>query len=92
MTANDPPTPPPDDGLEWLRAVRRELAAEANHDPVEMLRLPCVRERQALEKVFRTRRVLVPAVSPDEQPVDPSLVPQSAREHREAALSCRAAQ
>jgi hypothetical protein len=55
-----PARPPRDDGLEWLREIRRQLAAEANYDPYEMGRI--LRERQKREgrTVYRTERVLVP--------------------------------
>lgn len=64
MIAIDPPTLPPDDGLEWLRAIRRELAAEANHDPTEMGHRLRERERQMAGRLFKTRRVLVAATLP----------------------------
>lgn len=65
--SNDTETPVPhDDGLEWLRAIRREISAEANHDPAEMIRRLREREREMPERMFKTRRVLVPAGAPDE--------------------------
>lgn len=66
MIANDAPPTPPDDGLEWLRAIRRELAAEANHDPTEMGHRLRERERQMAGRLFKTRRVLVSATVPVE--------------------------
>jgi hypothetical protein len=41
--------------------VRRQIAAEANHDPAEMIHRLCERERQMPERMFKTARVLVPA-------------------------------
>ncbi len=50
-----------DDGLEWLRKVRRKLSAECNHDPFEMGRRLREREKEFSGRIFRTQRVLVPA-------------------------------
>ena len=69
MIANDTPPNPPDDGLEWLRAIRRELAAKANHDPAEMGRRLREREQQMAGRLCRTRRVLVAAALPVETPI-----------------------
>ena len=60
MTPDSTAAPPRDDGLEWLRAIRREIAAESNHDPAEMGRRLRERERQMPGRIFKTRRVLVP--------------------------------
>jgi hypothetical protein len=49
-----------DDGLEWLRDIRRAIAAEANNDPAEMGRRLRQREKQVQGRLFKTRRVLVP--------------------------------
>ena len=50
-----------DDGLEWLREIRRKLSAECNHDPFETgLRLR-EREKEYKGRIFKTKRVLVPA-------------------------------
>ena len=65
MTTDPADAPPHDDGLEWLRAIRREIAAEAAHDPEEMGRRLRERERQMPARMFKTRHVLVPAVSQD---------------------------
>lgn len=54
-----------DDGLEWLREIRRKLSAECNHDPFEMGRRLREREKNYKGRIFTTRRVLVPA---DEDP------------------------
>lgn len=57
--------PSHDDGLEWLREIRRKLSAECGHDPFEMGRRLRAREQDYKGRIFRTKRVLVPAdVSP----------------------------
>lgn len=66
MNEDPIPATPRDDGLEWLRAIRREISAEANHDPHEIGRRLRARERQMPERMFKARRVLVPAVLPAE--------------------------
>ena len=60
-TESTAPKPLRDDGLEGLREIRRQLAAECNYDPYEMGRR--IRERQSEhpERIYRTKRVLVPA-------------------------------
>ena len=50
-----------DDGLEWLRAIRRQMAADANHDVSEMGRRLREIEREMPDRVVTTARVLVPA-------------------------------
>ena len=59
-TESAAPPPRRDDGLEWLREIRRQFAAECNHDPAEMGRR--LREMQKAHKgrIYRTKRVLVP--------------------------------
>ena len=59
-TESTEPKPQRDDGLEWLREIRRKMAAECNHDPYEMGRLARERQKQHPERIFRTKRVLVP--------------------------------
>ena len=61
-----PPAPPREDGLEWLREIRRQLAAEANYDPAEMGRRIREVQNEYKERVVRTRRVLVPVVDETE--------------------------
>jgi hypothetical protein len=68
MIANDTPPLPPNDGLEWLRAIRRKLAAEANHDPAEKGRRLRERERKMAERLFKTQRGLVAATRRVETP------------------------
>ena len=49
-----------DDGLEWLREIRRKQAAACNNDPFEMGRRLREREKQYKGRIFTTKRVLVP--------------------------------
>ena len=49
-----------DDGLEWLREIRRKQAAACNHDPFEMGRRLREREKEFKGRMFTTKRVLVP--------------------------------
>ena len=58
-TAKNPPKN--DDGLEWLREIRRKISAECNHDPFEMGRRLREREKEYKGRIFKTKRVLVPA-------------------------------
>ena len=54
------PQLPDDDGLEWLREIRRQMAAEVNYDPYEMGRRLRARELASGRQFYRTERVLVP--------------------------------
>lgn len=49
-----------DDGLEWLREIRRKQAAACNNDPFEMGRRLREREKEYKGRIFTTKRVLVP--------------------------------
>ena len=49
-----------DDGLEWLREIRRKQAAACNNDPFEMGRRLREREIGFKGRMFTTKRVLVP--------------------------------
>lgn len=49
-----------DDGLEWLREIRRKMTAECNNDPFEMGRRLREREKEYKGRIFKTKRVLVP--------------------------------
>ena len=49
-----------DDGLEWLREIRRKQAAACNNDPFEMGRRLRDREKEFKGRMFTTKRVLVP--------------------------------
>ena len=51
---------PRDDGLEWLRTIRRQMAADANFDPLEMGRRLRELELEMPDRVVTTERVLVP--------------------------------
>lgn len=57
-TARKPPKH--DDGLEWLRAIRRRQATECGNDPFEMGRRLREREKGFKGRMFTTKRVLVP--------------------------------
>ena len=61
-TDTESPSPKPrrDDGLEWLREIRRKLAAECNYDPYEMGRRLREIQKQFPGRIYRTKRVLVP--------------------------------
>ena len=60
-TESASPKPRRDDGLEWLREICRQLAAECNYDPFEMGRRIRERQKEHPERVYRTKRVLVRA-------------------------------
>ena len=49
-----------DDGLEGLREIRRQFAAECNFDPYEMGRRIRERQKEHPERIYRTKRVLAP--------------------------------
>ena len=49
-----------DDGLEWLREIRLKMAAECNFDPFEMGRRSRERQKAHPERIYRTKRMLVP--------------------------------
>ena len=55
-----------DDGLEWLREIRRKQAAECNYDPFEMGKRLREREKAHPKRIYRTKRVLVPVKQADE--------------------------
>ncbi len=60
MKTTDKKPPKHDDGLEWLREIRRKMAAECNYDPFEMGRRLREREKEYKGRIFTTNRVLVP--------------------------------
>ena len=66
---NDSNTPKPayDDGLEWLREIRRKLAAECNYDPYEMGRRLRELQKEFPGRIYRTKRVLVPVDDPPQR-------------------------
>ena len=60
----EPPPVPQDDGLDWLRDIRRNITAEFDHDPHrlgeklrEMEKLP-----QYAGRIVRVKKVLVPVI------------------------------
>lgn len=59
------PTPTPrsqkDDGLEWLREIRREISAEFDHDQTRIGDYLREREKEYGNRVVRTQNRLVPA-------------------------------
>lgn len=61
--------PPADDGLDWLRDIRRTMSAECNHDPRVMGAKLRALEKQYSHRMFRTRRVLERVVAPPSVPV-----------------------
>ena len=67
---------PDDDGLEWLREIRHQMAAEANYDPYEMGRRLRAREQASGRQFYRTERALVPveATYSTDEVVEPSCV------------------
>ena len=60
-TESASPKPCRDDGLEWLRDIRRKLAAECNYDPYEMGRRLRELQKEFPGRIYRTKRVLVRA-------------------------------
>ena len=82
--SNAPVPEEDDDGLEWLRAIRREIAAEAGNDIFEMGRRLRERERASGRQFYRTERVLVP-VEDETQGIDR----QSATEDSESSCVLR---
>ena len=65
-TESASPSPGRDDGLEWLREIRRQLSAECNHDPFEMGRRLRELQKEHPERIYRTKRVLVRATEETE--------------------------
>lgn len=56
-----PSTPhPSDDGLEWLREIRRAISAEFDHDPKKYGDYLRQREAKMGSRVVRTQPRLVP--------------------------------
>ena len=50
-----------DDGLEWLRAIRRKLAAEFHHDPKQMGRHYREMQRQFKGRIYHREEQLTVA-------------------------------
>ena len=56
-----PPAEPHDDGLEWLREIRRKITAEFGHDQQRIGDYLRLREEQLGDRVVRTQERVVPA-------------------------------
>lgn len=57
---NTPPTQKPsDDGLEWLREIRRTISARFDHDPKKYGDYLRRREAELASRVVRTQKRLV---------------------------------
>lgn len=65
MKSTPPPEPiaPHDDGLEWLRAIRREITSSFDHDQTRLGDYLREREKQLGDRVVRTQRRVVPVSS-----------------------------
>ena len=53
---------PPDDGLEWLREIRRDISAQFGHDPKRYGDYLRQREAELGSRVVRTQKRLVSIV------------------------------
>jgi hypothetical protein len=58
-----PPESHHDDGLEWLREIRRKMSAECNHDPVLYGERMREFQKQFQDRLVRVRKVLEPVES-----------------------------
>ena len=57
----NPPTPPPrDNGLEWLREIRRTMSAECQHDPLIFGQKMREYQQQFKGRLVRVRKILEP--------------------------------
>jgi hypothetical protein len=57
-----PPTSPPNsDDLEWLRAIRRKITSDFDHDQKKIGDALREREKQMGDRIVRTQPRLVPA-------------------------------
>ena len=56
-----PPAEPHDDGLEWLREIRRKITAEFDHDQQRIGDYLRLREEELGDRVVRTQERVVPA-------------------------------
>ena len=66
-TKSASPMPCRDDGLEWLRDIRRKLSAECNYDPYEMSRRLREMQKEFPGRIYRTKRVLIPVDDPPQR-------------------------
>ena len=55
------PTPRPDDGLDWLRDIRRNITGSFGHDQTAIDDYLRQREKQLGDRIVRTQPRLVPA-------------------------------
>ena len=62
-TAPPEPTVPHDDGLEWLRAIRREITTNFDHDQTRLGDYLREREKQLGDRIVRTQRRVIPVSS-----------------------------
>ena len=58
-----PERQPKDDGLEWLRDIRREMSAECNHDPHLFVEKMRALQKQYSNRLVRVRKVLEPVTA-----------------------------
>ena len=56
-----PPAEPHDDGLEWLREIRRKVTAEFDHNQQRIGDYLRLREEELGDRVVRTQERVVPA-------------------------------
>jgi hypothetical protein len=56
-----PPAEPHDDGLEWLREIRRKITSEFDHDQQRIGDYLRLREEELGDRVVRTQERVVPA-------------------------------
>lgn len=58
------PTPPHrDNGLEWLREIRRTMSAESNHDPLIFGQKMREYQKQFKGRLVRVRKILEPVIT-----------------------------
>ena len=57
------PTPLPDDGLDWLREIRRNITDSFGHDQTVIGDYLRQREKELGDRIVRTQPRLVPAES-----------------------------
>jgi hypothetical protein len=55
-----PPQSAHDDGLEWLREIRRKMSEECNHDPKRYVEKMREYQQQFKGRLVRVRKVLEP--------------------------------
>lgn len=56
-----PPLPAHDDGLEWLRDIRRKITSDFGHDQKKIGDYLRQREKELGDRIVRTQDRLVPA-------------------------------